>query len=234
MVTPACLLLLAFVWVCVCLCVWVWVCTSLGCTAHNLSLSEWLQKQKDIKILFTQTQRIQFNSIHLCVWGCECRYGCIGVGVCACLWHAMLKTKNNNKSFTTVQCLLPYIIKCCLPARSSRSRSRSLSSCLLAPLRRFQHVPIPATPPPSTGQSINLTAVICGQRRKVCASCHATYEEQQQPRMATTSSELQAIKPGIGMFPALRGGIFSHKNELNIPFWDGKKNRAVTGIIIKI
>lgn len=58
--------------VCVCLSEGVWA------AQLNLSLSEWLQKQKDIKILFTQTQRIQFNSIHLCV--CKC------VGGSACWW----------------------------------------------------------------------------------------------------------------------------------------------------
>lgn len=157
----------------------------------ELSLSEWLQKQKDIKILFTQTQRIQFNSIRVCI--CVCRCVCTGsstlmlcasVRVCVCVLQQQIVYHSS----------LPYIIKrlsvslatrATLPITantlhsntpqpfrsvlsSSLSLYPSLSTSLLLPLSLPRSVFF--TP---CRQSINWAAVICGQRRKVFANCRA-------------------------------------------------------------
>jgi len=112
---------------------------------------------------------------------------CVSVGgyasECVCVFVAcnVQDNKNNNKSFTTVQCLLPYIIKW----------SPFVLPLLLAPLHRS---PSFRALRPScrscTRQSINLTAVICGQRRKVCAICRAIYDVRGATTTATATARL--------------------------------------------
>lgn len=128
--------------------------------------------------MFTQTQRIQFNSIHLCV--CVSVWVGRHVGECVCVFVAcnVQDNKNNNKSFTTVQCLLPYIIKRYAPLLAPfRCPHPPSSSFILRPSCRS-----------CTRQSINLTAVICGQRRKVCASCRAIYDVREATATSTATA----------------------------------------------
>jgi len=122
-----------------------------------------------------------------------CSAGCCGdkgnapvggyASECVCVFVAcnVQDNKNNNKSFTTVQCLLPYIIKW----------SPFVLPLLLAPLHRS---PSFRALRPScrscTRQSINLTAVICGQRRKVCAICRAIYDVRGATTTATATARL--------------------------------------------